>query len=44
MLMFIEGLYSLSQVTTDQYEDARELVKSFINAKKLVKLYLLGGN
>ena len=37
------GVYSLSQVATDQYEDSREVVKSFINAKKLSEIIFVRG-
>ena len=37
------GVYSLSQVATDQYEDSREVVKSFINAKKLSEIIIVRG-
>ena len=35
----LRGLYDLSQAATDAYEDSREAVRSFINAKSTIRNY-----
>ena len=37
------GLYTLSQIATDKHEDAREIVKEFINAKSSKEIIFVRG-
>ena len=37
------GVYTLSQIATDKYEDARELVKEFINAESSEEIIFVRG-
>ena len=37
------GVYTLSQIATDKYEDARELVKEFINAESSKEIIFVRG-
>jgi len=37
------GVYSLSQIATDKYEESREIVRKFINAKKSEEIIFVRG-
>lgn len=37
------GVYTLSQIATDKYEDAREVVKEFINAESSKEIIFVRG-
>ena len=37
------GVYSLSQIATDKYEESREIVRKFINAKKFEEIIFVRG-